>query len=181
MKLKRLICHYVAQTSMCHYLLCLLLVLSAFSVQASGVDTDRAWVQDPSGQMTLADVKRAEQVPLDDMMFSQGYSQSVYWIRLRIDPRKLEDMSVRDLVVRLRPPYQDQIRLYDPLATDDSVRVTGDDYDWANDEYQSLNLNFVIPVGKDPRDVWLRLKASASTLTFIEVLTLAEVRAADRR
>jgi signal transduction histidine kinase len=147
----------------------------------SGVVTERGWVEDPSGQMTLDDVKQAQQTPFSGVMFSQGYSESFYWVRLHLDPTRLRNRSVQNLVIRLRPPYLDHIWLYDSLATDDRVRVTGDYYDWTDDEYQSLNLNFVIPVGTDPRDVWLRLKASASTLTFIEVLTFDEVRAADRR
>jgi signal transduction histidine kinase len=83
-------------------------------------------------------------------------------------------------VVRIRPPYQDRIWIYDPLASQDKVRVTGDYYDWADDEYRSLNLNFIIPVGSEPRDIWLRVKAAVSTLTFIEVMTENQVRAADR-
>lgn len=171
------------------YLLCLVSLLSALSVQSSdvasefvtGVVTERGWVEDPSGHMTLDDVKRAEQTLFSGVMFSQGYSESYYWVRLHIDPTRLSNQSVRNLVIRLRPPYLDHIWLFDPLVTDDRVRVTGDYYDWTDDEYQSLNLNFVIPVGADPRDVWLRLKSSASTLMFIEVLTFDEVRAADRR
>ena len=100
---------------------------------------------------------------------------------MRIDPSRLEDSSIQTLVVRIRPPYQDQIWIYDPLAAKDQVRVTGDYYDWAKDEYRSLNLNFVIPVGSEPRDIWFRIKASVSTLTFIEVMTPEQVRAADRK
>lgn len=149
-------------------------------VQAKDLVTERGWVEDPAGNMTLAQVKQATENPLNQKLFSQGYSQSVFWIRLHIDPNNLEDKSVQSLVVRLRPPYQDQIWIFDPLAPKDTVRVTGDYYNWANDEYRSLNLNFVIPVGTQPRDIWLRLKTSVSTLTFIEVMTEDQVRAQDR-
>ncbi len=73
------------------------------------------------------------------------------------------------------------MRLYDPLADQDRIRQTGDYFDWAGDEYRSLNLNFVIPVGESPRDVWLRLRTDQSTMTVIEVMTEDETRAADRR
>jgi len=163
------------------YFLSLILLLCAVTAKANEPVLERGWVEDPSGRMTLAEVKQAKESPLATKLFSKGYSQSAFWIRLRIDPSLIKDTSVQQLVVRIRPPYQDQIWIYDPLAAKDKVRVTGDYYDWADDEYRSLNLNFVIPVGTEPRDIWFRIKASVSTLTFIEVMTPEQVRAADRK
>jgi len=163
------------------YLFSLMILLCAFTAQANDLVTERGWVEDPSGAMSLSEIKKAKESPLTTQLFSKGYSQSAFWIRMRIDPSRLEDSSVQTLVVRIRPPYQDQIWIYDSLAAKDKVRVTGDYYDWAKDEYRSLNLNFVIPVGSEPRDIWFRIKASVSTLTFIEVMTPEQVRAADRK
>jgi len=163
------------------HFLSLIILLCAITAQANDLVLERGWVEDPSGNMTLAEVKQAKESPLESKLFSKGYSQSAFWIRLRIDPSLLESASVQQLVVRIRPPYQDQIWIYDPLAAKDTVRVTGDYYNWADDEYRSLNLNFVIPVGTEPRDIWFRIKASVSTLTFIEVMTFEQVRAADRK
>lgn len=162
------------------YLLSLIVLLCAFTTQASDLVTERGWVEDPSAAMTLSEVKQAKETPLATKLFSKGYSRSAFWLRLRIDSSRLDDPSVQNLIVRIRPPYQDQIWIYDPLAAKDQVRMTGDYYDWADDEYRSLNLNFMIPVGTEPRDVWFRIKASVSTLTFIEVMTPDQVRAADR-
>ncbi len=162
--------------------LCLLvLTLSTFTVIAGDFVTERGWVEDPSGEMTLEQAQQAVETPLNSKLFTQGYSHSTFWIRLRIDPNSFEHKNTEKLVVRLRPPYQDHIQIFDPLSPKDKVRITGDHYDWSGDEYRSLNLNFVIPVGSKPRDIWLKLKASVSTLTFIEVMTEDQVRAADRR
>lgn len=163
------------------YLFSLIILLCAFNAQANDLITERGWVEDLSGAMILSEVKQEKESPLSTKLFSKGYSKSVFWIRLRIDPSHLEDPSIQSLVVRIRPPYQDQIWIYDPLQAKDKVRVTGDYYDWAHDEYRSLNLNFVIPVGAEPRDIWFRIKASVSTLTFIEVMTPNQLRAADRK
>jgi len=163
------------------YFLSLIILFCAITARANDLVLERGWVEDPSGTMTLAEVKQAKESPLATKLFSKGYSQSAFWLRLRIDPSLLEDPSVQQLVVRIRPPYQDQIWIYDPLAAKDKVRATGDYYDWADDEYRSLNLNFVIPVGTESRDIWFRIKASVSTLTFIEVMTPEQVRAADRK
>lgn len=158
------------------------LIFLPFSVasQASNFVTERGWVEDPAGNMTIEQARQAVETPLPRELFSRGYSKSVFWIRLHIDPSPLTDPSAKNLVVRMRPPYQDQIWIYDPLSSQDKVKVTGDYYDWADDEYRSLNLNFIIPAGSMPRDIWLRVKATVSTLTFIEVMTEDQVRAADR-
>ena len=163
------------------YLLSLIILLCALTAQANGLVIERGWVEDPGGTLTLSEIKQLQETPLAAKLFSKGYSQSAFWLRLRIDPSQIKDTSAQHLVVRMRPPYQDQIWIFDSLAPKDKVRVTGDYYDWAYDEYRSLNLNFVIPVGIEPRDIWFRIKASVSTLTFIEVLTPEEVRAADRQ
>lgn len=76
---------------------------------------------------------------------------------------------------------QDQIQLFDPLDQKNTPCFTGDYFDWANDEYRSLNLNFVIPIGDEPRDIWLKLNTHQSTMTMVEVMTMEEARAADRR
>ena len=149
--------------------------------QASNYVTERAWVEDPTNSMTLAQVKKSPETLITGKLFSQGFSQSAYWIRLHIDPAAMADRPSNDkLVIRIRPPYQDQIWLFDPLAESDKARITGDYFDWEQDEYHSINLNFVVPLGVTPRDIWLKLKTNQSTLTSIEVLTEDEVRRIDR-
>lgn len=169
--------------NLCRSLLVGLLLLVTVSLAwASGFVTERAWVEDPTGQMTLAEAQRAPETPFDNKYFTQGFSQSTFWLRLHIDPAAItKPLASNRLIIRIRPPIQDQIQLFDPLHKDDEARLTGDYFDWETDEYQSLNLNYVIPVGQAPRDVWLRLRTNQSTLTVIEVMTEDEVRAADRR
>ncbi len=158
------------------------LLLCAVIAQAHDFVSERAWVEDPAGTMTLAEAQQAPATAFDNKYFTRGFSQSTFWLRLRIDPNTSPDHPATDkLVIRIRPPYQDQVRLHDPLADQDRIRQTGDYFDWAHDEYRSLNLNFVIPVGHNPRDVWLRLRTDQSTMTVVEVMTEDETRAADRR
>lgn len=160
----------------------LLLALSPIVVFPDEPVTERAWVEDPSGTMTLAQAMAAPQTPLSGTYFGQGFSASAFWIRLRIDPARWPGAPPdEELVIRLRPVYTDEFQLHDPLAPDGQVRYTGDRHPWANDDYQSLNNNFVVPLGKAPRDVWLRLKATASTLSSIEVLDRKTARSTDMR
>lgn len=159
-----------------------LFTFCAVIAQAGEIITARAWVEDPTGKMTLAQVKQAPQTPFENAYFTQGFSSSTFWLRIRIDPRNVsKDAYDNELVVRISPAMQDQIQLFDPLDQKNTPRFTGDYFDWANDEYRSLNLNFVIPIGDEPRDIWLKLNTHQSTMTMVEVMTMEEARAADRR
>jgi len=148
---------------------------------ASDYVADRGWLEDATGQMTLDDAKKHPEQSLTSNLFGSGSSQSTFWIRLRIDPARVPSSNQDGkLVIRIRPVYHDTIWLYDPLSPQYSERVTGDYFDWAKDEWQSLNLNFVIPVGTSPRDVWLKLRTHQVLYTSIDVLTEREALAADR-
>lgn len=143
---------------------------------------ERAWVEDPTGQMTLAQVRQAPEQPLAGAHFDQGFSASASWIRLRIDPTRADaGLADERLVMRIRPSYLDDIQLFDPLDSRPQPQVTGDRYPQSRSDYRSLNLNFVLPRGDRPRDVWVRLQATTSMLSTFEVLTESEARARDWR
>jgi len=157
-------------------LIALVIALTSFQAFAHEWVTERSWVEDPTGTMTLAQVQQAPQQPFQSQYFGQGFSDSVFWIRLHISPNL--SISNEGLVVRIRPPFIDEVTLIDPLEP--RSRFTGSIHPWSQDELRSLNLNFMIPVGDAPRDVWLRLKTSKSTLMLVEVVPLFDAIALDR-
>lgn len=143
---------------------------------------ERGSVEDPSGTMTWEQVQVIPEQSFKSSTFGKGYSQSNLWIRLRIDPSQAKHPDPDgSLVIRMRPVYQDTIELYDPLSKKESDRVTGDFFDWADDEWQSLNLNFVVPQGNAARDVWLKLRTHQAVKTNIEVVSRDEAIRLDRR
>lgn len=157
--------------------ICAIFLIASTSVAlANGWILEKSWVEDPEGNLTLLQVKDAPQKDFASEFFGQGFSDSAFWIRLRIAAKT--SPAGETLVVRIRPPFIDEVQIYDPLEP--SVRATGSIYPWSRDEFRSLNLNFKIPVGDAPRDVWLRLKTSKSTLMLVEVVPLSDAIALDR-
>lgn len=143
---------------------------------------ERAWVEDLTGRMTLEQVRQAPAQALTGMHFNQGYSASAFWMRLRIDPSRIaSDETDERLVMRIWPPYLDELQLFDPLQQRPQPQITGDLHPQSARDYRSLNLNFVLPRGHAPRDVWLRLKTTTSTLTDVQVLTETDAKAMDWR
>lgn len=158
------------------------LLLCIHSAHAEDYVVERGWVEDTSGTMTLEQVRALPEKPLKSTTFGKGYSQSNFWIRLRIDPSKKNNRNTdSSLVIRMRPVYQDTVELFDPLSIKEPRPVTGDFVDWAHDEWRSLNLNFVVPLGSEARDVWLKLRTHQAVKTNIEVVSSDEALRLDRR
>jgi hypothetical protein len=120
-----------------------------------------------------------EQLPQSDFqpyagILNRGYTRSTYWIRLHINP----EGAGESLILRIRPNYLDEVALFDPDFGSFGQEVRGDEQS-ARDQYQSLNLNFTIPSGTSPREVWLRIKTDTTLIFTVQALDLGEVAKAD--
>jgi hypothetical protein len=86
-------------------------------VQANNYVAERAWIEDSSNSMTLEQVQALPQNRLQDNLFGTGFSGSTFWIRLQIDPSRFPiSKPDESLVIRIRPVYQDEVWIYDPLV-----------------------------------------------------------------
>jgi len=166
-------------------LLALILLLFAlpFKGLAQNHIAEQAWFEDKTGHMSFKEVRQQRFEPFDGFL-TKGYGDSVIWIRLRIDPSISDDNPVNiarsSLVLRIRPPYLDEIELFDPTFSPDKTIITGDRYPRARSDYSSLNLTFSIPRGSQPRDIWLRLNTTSSRLLHVEALTFESMHEKDR-
>ncbi|WP_167336949.1 sensor histidine kinase [Acidovorax temperans] len=146
------------------------------------------WLEDPSGQMTLAQVQNSPQAfQAYTGVLTKGYTASSYWLKLRIGATP-ED----NLVLRIRPAYLDHIELHDPLARPSSglgaaegaqvpVRLAGDRYPKEVSGYLSLNQGFVIPGASEARDVFLRVQSTNTMLVYVEVISPLQAKQVDHR
>lgn len=141
--------------------------------------TARSYWEDASGQMAWAEVQQQSFTPFEGVL-SRGYTPAAVWVKLRITPMGPRQAS-DPLILRIRPVYLDEIRLYDPLDTSARPRVVGDRTNYSDEEYKSLTYTFVIPAGDAPRDVWLRVKTTSTSLFNIEALSTEDMMAAEYR
>jgi signal transduction histidine kinase len=147
------------------------------SASASDQITQRAYYEDNSREMTFSEV---QQQPFHDYsgILSLGYLKSAVWIHLNIAPYgTAKDTS---LVLRMRPGFLDKIELFDPLYHSLGEVVAGDEQPIRQQTYESLHLNFVIPVGRSPREVWLRVTSSSTMFLDVQALPLPEAMKEDR-
>ena len=152
-------------------LLTLFLACAGFTALANDHITARSYWQDETAQATFEQAQ-SQQYKAFEGVLSRGYTQSAIWIRLTITPPEGADK----LVLRTRPMYLDEVVLFDPLDTNGKQRKVGDTTSYKDNEYKSLAHTFEIPAGSKPRDVWLRLKSTSTTLINVEAFTLDEMQ-----
>ncbi len=161
--------------------LCLALVwvLSA-ATHAAPADhiLERAYVVDEGAKLSLDEVR---QMPVQryDGPLSRGFTDAATWIRITVAPVPASRPGEM-LVVRVRPVYLDEIQLFDSLDTSGVTRVAGDRTDWHASEFKSLNHGFLIPASDAPREIWLRLKTTSTSLIHVQVLNMDEAQQANR-
>lgn len=146
-------------------------LLCAGNVQAQDHIVERAWMEDASGQMTWQDVQKQAFQPFQGVL-SRGFGHSVVWLRLRIDPQ-FSPLPHRDpdrLVLRIRPSYLDDIRVFDPLVPQGLAGIAGDLHHPRADELQGLDFMLPIARGTHARDLWLRVASTSTRQISVQAL-----------
>jgi 7TMR-DISM extracellular 2 len=145
----------------------------AFNCHAGELVTSREFLVDNSSNKTLAEVSSETLTPFSGIL-NRGFTKAAIWIRLEITPPQEAEPN-EDIILRIRPVFLDEIRLFDPLDESGLVRITGDTTPLQTAEYPSLSHTFVIPAGHAPRPIWLRLKTTSTSLINVEAITRKEM------
>lgn len=137
---------------------------------------EKAWLEDPSGQLSWSDVQQKTVQPYTGML-SKGFGESVIWLKLRIDPgvRPALNKEPDRMVLRIRPVYLDDIQIYDPLVPQGLAGTTGDRHHPRLDEFQGLDFFVPIARGTEPRDIWLRLASTSTRQIDVQALDLEDL------
>lgn len=156
---------------------CLIWLLWCSSAQAQDHITERAWLEDTSGQLSLAEIRQLQEQRFEGVL-SRGFGHSIVWVRLRIDPtvNQQDAHSPDRLVLRIRPVYLDDIQIFDPLVKDQMVGATGDRVHPRGQTFEGLDFMLPIARGTRPRDIWLRLSSTSTRQISVQAVTLEELQ-----
>ena len=162
----------------------LFLMVAAVAIAAQDCVTNRAYFEDKTAQMNFEQAKDQTYAPAD-LMLAKGFSKSAFWLRLKIDPNSCKEAiqtrrHKEQLIVRIQPSYLDDIQIFDPLESSKKVRAVGDRRPSNANEYLSLNYNFMIPEGNEPRFIWLRLKTNSTSMMRSQVFHESDVVQVDK-
>ena len=149
----------------------LILLFQIKPVVAKDYISERSYFEDKTGNMSFQEVKGKNFKKIDSVL-SKGYTNSVFWLRLKISP--LVESNFRSLLLRIQPPYVDSIQLFDSADNTNAKRIVGDTYPVASNDYNSINFNFVIPGTDKERYVWLKINTTGTYFIATQAFTINE-------
>lgn len=160
------------------------LLAAPINAQADDLIVAKAYFVDASASLSFQDLQGKTFTPYEGP-FSRGFSSANFWFRLTIDPSRVAaERGVKNtdqVILRIRPPYIREVEFFDPLVPVGRPRLSGDIHPSAEDEYRSFNLAFVLPAGMVPRDVYVRMTTSSSTLIDFGAYAADEINKVDFR
>jgi hypothetical protein len=137
------------------------------------------WV-DTTGVATLEDaINRSELGAFRsfDRVLAEGFIPHPIWVALTLPAG---DPDAEHWVIRIRPPWHDQIELFDPNAASLPIKTVGSQVDSPIAGYESLTLDFAIPQQAEERTLFLKIQTAHSLLLHLDVLDLSTARKLDQ-
>lgn len=128
---------------------------------------ERAIWEDTSANAGIEQAVQAPFAPLPHTsLLRRGYSASAYWVRLRV-PMPGEG----PLILRIQPPYLDDVRLFESSPTGWRERVAGDRHPYAARESSDVAFTFEVQANAYNQGVfYLRLHTTSSSIMDIQAL-----------
>ncbi len=137
---------------------------------------ERAVLEDPSARLGVEDVVGMQFAPVKKL-FSEGFTPSAHWFRLRVRPQA----DGRPLVLYIRPTFLDRVTLFEPDSSGAGWqrRETGDLLPFRQREAATVALTFEIRPAAPDTVYFLRLETTSSSLFGVEAIDWRDVRQAE--
>lgn len=151
-------------------------LLPALHVQASSL-VEIEVLKDTNATLGINEVMKESFKPSGHTL-ARGYSQSAFWLRLTIAP------SNEQRLLRVRPPYLDDLALYlpDPNHKNEWVVLhNGDRVALHHRTLLGASLSFPLPPSDETQTLYLRLKTDSSSLLNVQVLNLTDFQQSEFR
>ena len=169
-KSKGLTCYKKARFKLLKFII-LIFLIQIKPIVAKDYISERAYFEDKTGNLSFQEVKGKNFKKIDSVL-AKGYSDSAFWLRLKINP--LVESNFKSLLLRIQPTYIDSIQLFDSADNTNAKRIVGDIYPVISNDYSSINFNFVIPGSDKERYVWLKINTTGTYFIATQALTINE-------
>jgi diguanylate cyclase (GGDEF)-like protein len=173
----------LATSSFIKHLIGILIAILGFFLAPLAVAEDlvisRAMLEDNTGALTIEQISEYQFTPVGSTL-SEGYSGSAYWLRLQVRAPSRGS----EVVLHIGPTLLDEVRLYEPDATDPKewiTRVTGDRYAYEDRDREEIALGFVVNMTAPEQTFYLRIKTTSASQITVEGLEPRQANRKDRQ
>ena len=149
------------------FFLCLVFSGGAFASENNIRET--AYLEDSTGQLSVEQAQQSVFTAYSDIL-SKGYSESVFWVRLKIAP----NLTGKPLVLRIQPTYLDDIEVYQRPHGAWIKKVVGDNHAFADREIHQTSFGVYIAPNDRESEIYVRLKTTSTHLIGFELLNQQE-------
>lgn len=132
----------------------------------------QSYYLDKTNTLTYDEARSVAFTPYEKML-TGGFNKGAYWVKLDVHA------NTQDLVLKIRPPFTNEITLYDP-ASSRSPRSNGSNYPVDAADIDANSINFLIPPSAENRSVYFRIKSVSSYVLYLEAMSLVEFERAER-
>ena len=154
------------------WLLCL---SPAWAVQTQVLS--RAYLVDPQGKLDFPQVRQQLFTPLPGIL-ARGYTPTVTWLRITVQ----NATPGEPLVLRIRPGYLDEVRLYAQDAQGGwQQQVAGDRYPYVKRSYPGITPCFLVHQTQAQAVYYLRLHTTSTSMLSVEAQPLQQALQFDVR
>ena len=129
---------------------------------------ERAIWEDTQASASIEEVVQAPFTVLpNNSLVRRGYSTSAFWLRLHVP-----FPSESPLVLRIQPPYLDEVRLLESTPNGWRERMAGDHHPYSARESADVAFTFEVQANAHNQGVfYLRLSTTSSSIIHIQALT----------
>lgn len=145
-----------------------LLLAPASIAAADDLIVSRAVLEDSTGVLTIAQITNLQFSPVETML-SEGYSDSAYWLRIKVRPPE----KGSEVVLHIGPNLLDEVRLYESGEHNPKewiTRVTGDRYAYDDRDRKDIALGFVVNVTSAEQTFYLRINTTSASEIIVQGL-----------
>lgn len=147
----------------------IILIMFTFSVFTTAAGENlieqQAFFQDPSNLITIDQIQKQNFLAYDGLL-NKGYSNSAYWVRLKVNRIGLNGHQV----LRILPTFLDDIEVYQKLDGEWLKKVTGDQHAFNDREYQNTSFGVKISPGIEESYLYIRLKTTSTNMLSFELV-----------
>jgi len=156
------------------FLGCLFFIFPSIVFANTDAIQERAYFIDHSKEVTIDNIAQQKFVNYSTQIISLGYLADPLWIRIKLN-HSIQQKSV----LRILPPYLDNIEIYQQVNHHWTVKTVGDVFSYDNNEFPVTAFAVAVSPNIDQSYIYIKLVTTSTSTVLTQVMTERELYRAE--